>query len=126
MPPRFQKHRDRLLEVVDRELSETIEVKFLVGQAVDPARPAQDIRCILRSKREETASVTGGKSETWKRDASATPSQLHIDYAVWATIDLRKGDKVRATDRPGQPWFEVLAIDDRAHPRAIVSLGETS
>lgn len=126
MPPRFHKHRDRLLKVVDREMAETVELKFLIDQVVDPAREATEIQCILRSKEEERAGVTGGNAKSWKRDAAATPSQLHIDYSVLATIDLRKGDKVRAADRPGRPWFDVLSIDDRAHPRAIVTLGETS
>lgn len=126
MPPRFHKHRDRLLKAVDRELAETVQLRFLVGQVVDPARPAQDIQCILRSKNEDDSGVTGGNAKSWKRQSSATPSQLHIDYSVWALFELRAGDKVRATDRIGSPWYDVLRIDDRAHPRVIVSLGETS
>lgn len=121
---RHHQLRDRTLAIVDRFRAEPVRLSFFNDGALDPDRPARQIEAILRVDPGRDASVSGGTDRDWRSRVSSQPSQLHVDRAKYPDIAFRKGDKVKALARPGQPWFEVLSVDDRGEPRLVVILGE--
>ena len=72
----------------------------------------------------ETA-VAGGQDRAWRSRINAQRAELHIDRAKYPDIKARAGDEVRALSRIGEPWFEVLAVDDRSMTRLVLQLGES-
>lgn len=121
---RFHQLRNRTLAEVDRFRAEPVKLSFFNDGALDPSRPAKDIEAILRADAGKDALVSGGSDRDWRSRVAAQASELHIDRAKYPGIALKKGDKVKALARPGQPWFEVLSIDDRSEPRLVLKLGE--
>jgi hypothetical protein len=55
---------------------------------------------------------------------AAGEAEAHLDRATYAGPEIRKGDKLRAVERPGTPFFEVLRVADRGHGRLVLHLGE--
>jgi hypothetical protein len=51
---------------------------------------------------------------------------LRIDRQAYPDLEVRKGDKLVALDRDGQPIFEFQSVDDRSHLRLICDLGDTN
>jgi hypothetical protein len=121
---RFQALRDRTIAAVDRTFAESVTLSFLKNGVVDADRPAVQIEAVLRSGDGQENMVSGGRDRDWRSRVEGQRSQLHIDRAVYPDIVVRKGDKVRALARPGQPWFEVLTVEDRGHTRLVLHLGE--
>lgn len=116
--------RNRVVAAVDNFRAEPVKLSFMVDGGLDPARPARDIEAILNVKAGESAMVSGGNGRDWRGAVSSQRSALHVDRAKYPDLVVRKGDKVRALARPGQPWFEVLAVDDRGDTRLVLQLGE--
>lgn len=90
---------------------------------VDPDRPMVEIEAVLRVGGGKETSVAGGQSREWRTRINAQRAELHIDRTKYP-ITVRRGDRVRALSRPGEPWFEALAVDDRGMSRLVVQLGE--
>ncbi|MCF7646890.1 hypothetical protein KQ944_18000 [Bacillus subtilis] len=120
---RFHELRDELFSAVDDELAEPVFLAFKKDSTNDPDRPDIEIVAILRTREELATPITGGKDKTWNSEVSAHISELHIDRAQHPNIVMRKGDKILALSRPGQPWFAVMFVDDRSHRRLTVKLG---
>jgi hypothetical protein len=126
MPPaRFHALRDRVLAQVDQRFAERVLLSFLGADGrLDASRPSVEIEAPLRTGTKGAANMAGGFSQSWRTRLAAGKSQLHIDPVANPGIVLRPKDKVRALDRLGQPWFEVVHFDDRNHTRHIAELSE--
>lgn len=124
IPARFHGLRDRVLAQVDRVFAEPIRLSFMKGGAVDPGRPMVEIEAILRVGGGKETSVAGGRDSGWRSRLNAQRGELHIDRAKYPDIVARQGDRVKALSRQGEPWFEVLAVDDRGETRLVLQLGE--
>lgn len=121
---RFHALRDRTLAAVDQTLAEPVRLSFLKDGAVDPARAAVEIEALLRVGGGKETSVSGGRDRDWRTNIVAQKAELHVDRAKYPDITCRPGDRVKALARPGQPWFEVLAVEDRGSSRYVLQLGE--
>lgn len=121
---RFHALRDRTLGAVDQAFAEPVRLSFFKGGALDASRPAVDIEGCLRVGGGKETMVSGGRDRDWRSRITAQRAELHIDRAKYPSLVTRQGDKVRALARPGQPWFEVLAVDDRGSSRLVLQLGE--
>lgn len=120
---RFHELRDELFAAVDDEFAELVLLAFKKDGRADPERPDIEIEAVLRTDEEMSTHITGGKDKNWNSEVSAHLSELSIDRAAYGHISIRKGDLIRALSRHGQPWFEVLFVDDRSHRRLAVKLG---
>jgi len=121
---RFHALRDRILAVVDDKFAEPVFLSFLKNGTVDPARQAMEIEAVLRVGGGKETAVEGGRSSDWRSRIQAQRAELSIDRAKYPGIVPRQGDKVKALARPGEPWFEILAIDDRSMTRLVLQMGE--
>lgn len=117
----FQKIQADAIRAVDAVMSETLRHFPLSGGKADTTRTQADIRGVLRVGRNKDTSVTGGASSTWSQRIAFGKAELHLDRT--ALPDVRKGDRLRATERPGAPWFDVLGMTENAHGRMVLDLG---
>lgn len=125
LPSRFQQIRDRTVAAVDTVFAEPVKLSFLKDGVVDPERPAAEITAVLRVGGGKESSMAPGTSRAWRSKLAAGKAELHIDRSRYAGPALHSGDRVRALARRGQPWFEVLRVDDRGDTRLVLELGET-
>ncbi|NIZ11083.1 hypothetical protein [Pseudooceanicola sp. HF7] len=111
---------------VDDVWSEPIRHLPMSGAVSDMSRDMAEIAAILRTgmRDEDRPSFVGSSGR--RRGVLASGGWLKIDRAAWPALTPRKGDKVVALDRPGQPVFDVLAVDDRSHLRLICDLGDAN
>ena len=123
MPPKFHRYRDMAIKAVDDVMAETVKLSFLDKGAVDASRPALEIKAVLRVGNSKASSMAGGTAKSWNTRIAAGKAEVHIDRATYPDVVLRVGDAVRAMDRPGLPWFEVLSVNDRGF-RLVAELGE--
>lgn len=123
---RYHSLRDEVLAGVDDVFAEPVLLKFNKGGTTDPVRPSAEIEAILRVGGGKETSVGGGASRAWRTRIAAQRAELHIDRAKYPNIKAKPGDEVRALSRIGEPWFEVLAVDDRSMTRLVLQLGESA
>lgn len=116
--------RQRTLAAVDRVFAETVLLAPQKQGRADPDRQPIEIRAPLRVGGGEQTNVSGGQAESWRTQLASGKAELHIDRATYTGPILRGKDRVRALDRAGQPWFEVLRVDDRGDTRLVLELGE--
>ncbi|CAM5576966.1 hypothetical protein MAUB1S_09705 [Mycolicibacterium aubagnense] len=122
---RFHALRDRTLAAVDRAFAEPVRLSFFKDGALDPSRPAIEIEAVLRTGGGKETMVSGNRSDKdWRSRIAAQRGELHIDRARYPVLVVRQGDKVKALARPGEPWSEVLAVEDRGLSRLVLQLGE--
>lgn len=124
LPARYHALRNRVLAQVDYTFAEPVRLSYMKDGVLDVARPAVDIEAPLRVDSGKETSPAGSMVQSWESRVSSQRGELRIDRAKYPNVVLRKGDKVRALARPGQPWFEVLTVDDRGATRLVVALGE--
>jgi hypothetical protein len=124
LPSRFQQIRDRTVAAVDTVFAEPIKLSFLSKGEPDSARPAVQIDAVLRVGSGKEGSFSPGTSRAWHSRLAAGKAELHIDGSRYAGPPIKKDDRVCALARRGQPWFEVLRVDDRGDTRLILELGE--
>lgn len=126
LPARFHVLRNRAVAVNDRVFAEPVQLAFLKGGIADPSRPSPllPVEAPLRVGGGKETNVDGRDSSVWHASIQAGRGELHIDPVKYPGLKFIKGDKVRALARQGQPWFEVLAVDDRLSSRLVVQLGE--
>jgi hypothetical protein len=125
LPSRFQQIRDRSIAAVDAVFAEPVKLSFLGedGEA-DPGRPSVQIDAVLRVGGGKESSMAPGTSRAWRSKLAAGKAELHIDRSRYDGPPLVSGDRARALSRHGQPWFEVLRVDDRGDTRLVLELGE--
>jgi len=114
---RFHEIRDRVVNAVDQRFAEPVRLSFLRKGVADPERPAIEIDGVLRATKERQ----DGGSRT---PLAAGGAELFINQALYSGPRLEVGDRLCALSRPGQPWFEILAIEDRGEARLVLQLGE--
>lgn len=110
---------------VGRTFGESVRLSFLKDGVVDPDRPQAEIVAILQVGGDDSNApgdrVSGGSFRT---RLSAGQAELAIDGSSYSGPMPRVGDKVRANDRAGQPWFEIAAVSDRYSNLIVLSMGE--
>lgn len=121
----FTEVRDATMKAVDDVFSENVRLSFFTSSGtVDPARPVREIKAVLRVGEGKSINMGSGAGQTWSTRIYSGKAELHIDQFAWPGLVIRSKDKVRATDRPGQPWFEVAAVHGRGESRMILSLNQ--
>lgn len=120
---RFHTIRDRVTHAVDKVFAEPVKLSFLLDDEVDPERQAVEIEAVLRVGGGKQISIDSGRGQTWRTQIAVEKAELHIVRAHYQGPMPKKGDRVRALSRPGEPWFEVLRVDDRSEARLILELG---
>lgn len=123
---RYHGLRDRVMAGVDQVHAESVLIKFNRDGITDPSRPAVEIEAVLRVGGGKETAASGNRIDAaWRTRITAQRAELHIDRTKYSSIEAKHGDEVRALSRPGEPWFEVLAVDDRGMSRLVLQLGET-
>ena len=126
LPARFHTLRDRVVASVDNVFAEPVLLKFNKGGKADSDRPVIEIEAVLRVGGGKETAASGNRIDAaWRTRITAQRAELHIDRTKYPQITARPGDEARALSRPGEPWFEVLAVDDRSMSRLVLQLGET-
>jgi hypothetical protein len=126
LPARFHALRNRVVASVDHVFAEPVLLKFNKGGASDPARPSIEIEAVLRVGGGKETAASGNRIDAaWRTRITAQRAELHINRTKYPEIKAVIGDEVRALSRPAEPWFEVLAVDDRGESRLVLQLGES-
>ncbi len=116
--------RSHVVAAVDRAFAERVRLSFFRRGVVDPDRPMTEITAVLRVGGGDDSSLVGGRQQDWRSRLAAGKAELHVDRGAYPDLVVRNDDRVKALDRPGQPWFQVLRVDDRGDTRLTLSLGE--
>lgn len=100
---------------------EAVKMSFLKNGVLDPARPAQDIQAILHHPGLDGAlELKGGMLSS----IAASKHYLVVERAKYPAMLVIPKDKVRATSRPGSPWYEVAKVNDRHSGILVMELNE--
>lgn len=113
----------RVDQKISRAFGEPVRLSFLKNGTVDPARPQIEIAAVLHVGGDDSKPLTEG-SDRFRSRLLAGQAELFIDRSTYAGPMPRQGDRVRANDRAGQPWFEVAGVSDRYSNLIVLSLGE--
>lgn len=115
----------KLEAMVDQKIGlsfgESIRLSFLKKQQPDPDRPKIDIMAVLHVGGDDSKSP--GPSGTYRSRLSLGEAELFLDRSVYSGPIPVTGDRVRANDRHGTPWFEVAAVSDRYSNLIVLKLG---
>lgn len=109
----------RLDGVVFGRFGEQVRLSFLKNGEVDPDRQAADLVGVLAVGSDEIERIPGRNVAV-----AAGFAKLILDGSTYAGPLVRAGDRVRANERAGQPWFEVRAVEDRHSNLIILALSE--
>lgn len=124
VPARYHAIRDRVVAAVDLRFAEPVELFFLANKKSDPDRPNCDIEAVVRVSGGKASMPGDARSGDRNVRFAAQSGTAHINRATYDGPEIRKGDKLRAMSRTGEPWFEVLRVDDRNHSRIVLEIGE--
>lgn len=116
----------RKLEVmVDQKIGhsygESVRLSFMDGQVADTSRPMIEVTAVLHVGGDD--SYAPGPTGTYRSRLSLGEAELFVDRSSYSGPLPQKGDKVRANDREGKPWFEVAAVSDRYSNLIVLKLG---
>lgn len=118
--------RQDLMAEVDDVWAEVVRHLPLADGRQDPDRDAVEFVAVLRTGDRNVERMNFGRGNSARSGVAADGGYLRVDRSLYATISIRKGDKIVAMERDGQPIFEVLSVDDRSHLRLICELGDAS
>lgn len=111
-------------KTVASAFGESVRLSFFTSSGtVDPSRDLVDIRAVLHTGGDD--SNTAGLQDGFRVRLSAGSGELFINRSNYDGPAIRTGDRVRANDRAGQPWFEVHAISDRYSNLLVLSLNQS-
>lgn len=110
---------------IGRSFGESVHLKFNRNGVADPDRPAVTISAILHVGGDDSIPL-GSSVDRFRTRLSAGKAELFIDRSTYTGPVPVLKDEVRAMDRAGKPWFEVLSISDRYSNLLVLSLGETA
>lgn len=125
---RFHHLRQRAVNAVDHIFAEQIRYFPLKRGATDPARAVEPFQAVLRTGSGEI--VPAGAGRSWDAQIAPGKARLTIDRnqvmpdGEPLNLVARTGDKLRALERDGQPWWEVAHVDDRDDTRLVLHLTE--
>lgn len=105
-----------------RSYGESVRLSFLKGQVADPDRQMIEVDAILHVGGDDSRAP--GPTGTYRSRLSLGEAELFLDRSTYSGPDPKVGDKVRANDRAGKPWFEVAAVSDRYSNLIVVKLGQ--
>lgn len=105
-----------------RSYGESVRLSFMKKQVVDPDRPTVEIIALLHVGGDDSRAP--GPTGTYRSRLSLGEAELFLDRSIYSGPDPKVGDKVRANDRAGKPWFEVAAVSDRYSNLIVVKLGQ--
>lgn len=108
--------------VVGGVFSESVRLSFMRDGAMDPDRALVEIDALLAAGGDDAQAIGTGDDRLRAR-LTLGEAELFIDRSTYAGPLPRKGDRVRANDRPGQPWFEVASVSDRYSNLIVLTLG---
>lgn len=115
----------KLEAAVDRTITgafgERVRLSFMKNGVTDPARTAVVVRALLHVGAENIEPM--GPAGTYRGTAAIGSAELLLDRAAYTGPVPLRGDKVRALDRAGEPWFEVSSVSDRETNLITVTLG---
>ncbi|MDM7852670.1 hypothetical protein [Pseudochrobactrum kiredjianiae] len=106
---------------IGRSFGESIRLSFMKNQQPDPDRPITEIMAVLHVGGDD--SVSAGPTGTYRSRLSLGEAELFLDRSVYSGPIPVTGDRVRANDRYGTPWFEVAAVSDRYSNLIVLKLG---
>lgn len=109
---------------IGRSFGESVYLKFNRNGVTDPERLAVTINAILHVGGDDSMPLGNG-DDRFRSRLSAGRAELFIDRSTYRGPDPALKDEVRAMDRAGKPWFEVLNISDRYSNLLVLSLGES-
>lgn len=101
---------------------ESVRLSFMKNGAVDPDRTLATVVAVLHTGGDDSLPMEGGSQ--YRTRLTAGKAELVLDRSTYAGPIPRREDRVRANDRVGQPWFEVLSVSDRYSNLIVLSLGE--
>ena len=104
-------------------MSEPVGSFFLNKGKADSTRVNGTLRGILVVGTGAQDSAAG-RVQSWGSRIASGKAQLHIARATYTGPAFQEGDKVRAINRPGRPFFEVSHVDDRDATRLVLHLTE--
>ncbi|KAB2783693.1 MULTISPECIES: hypothetical protein [Brucella] len=105
-----------------RSYGESVRLSFMKQQVADPDRPTVEIIALLHVGGDDSRAP--GPTGTYRSRLSLGEAELFLDRSTYSGPDPKVGDKVRANDRAGKPWFEVAAVSDRYSNLIVVKLGQ--
>ncbi|MCD4511531.1 hypothetical protein LQT97_09800 [Brucella pseudogrignonensis] len=115
----------KLEAMVDQKIGqsygESVRLSFMKGQVADPAKPMIDITAVLHVGGDD--SHAPGPTGTYRSRLSLGEAELFLDRSTYTGPLPQEGDKVRANDRDGKPWFEVASVSDRYSNLIVLKLG---
>lgn len=116
----WRKLEARVDAVTAKAWGEAVRLSFMDGAAPDPERALTDIRAILHTGGDDSHSP----GTSYRTRLSAGQAELVISRDEYTGPMPRVGDRVRATDRAGAPWFEVAGVSDRYSNLIVLSLNQ--
>lgn len=106
--------------VIASTFGESVRISFLKNAAPDPDRPMVNIRATLQAGGDDSHAP----GSNYRTRLSAGKAELHINRAGYTGSMPRIGDRVRASERMGTPWFEVAGVSDRYSNLIVLSLNQ--
>ncbi len=108
---------------VGRSFGESIRLSFMKDHQPDPDRPIMDTNAVLHVGGDDSKPIGSNVSATYRSRLSLGEAELFLDRSVYSGPLPVTGDRVRANDRQGKPWFEVAAVSDRYSNLIVLKLG---
>lgn len=105
-----------------RAWGEAVRLSFFKSGQPDQSRPVTDTRAVLHVGSDDSARMADGRGEGMRSRLAAGEGELFLDRSTYTGPIPRKGDRVRANARAGQPWFEVSMVGDHDTNLIVVSL----
>ncbi|MFT0892949.1 hypothetical protein [Pseudochelatococcus sp. G4_1912] len=94
---------------INASFGEEIRLSFIKNGNADPSRPMVTVRAVLHTGGDED----NGIANKFYTHLSAGQAELVLSRAEYAGPAPKQGDRVRANDRAGKPWWEVKSVSDR-------------
>lgn len=92
---------------------EEVLISFQKNGVPDPDREAVTVIAILYAQPAEADVIGSGQSSAARSRLALGRARLTLHRASYTGPLPRAGDRVRASARDGQPWFEVALVSDR-------------
>ncbi|MCX2696388.1 hypothetical protein [Ochrobactrum chromiisoli] len=119
----WRKLEAKVDQKIGQSYGESVRLSFLKGQVADASRPMIDVNAVLHVGGDD--SHAPGPTGTYRSRLSLGEAELFLDRSTYTGSMPQEGDKVRANDRDGEPWFEVAAVSDRYSNLIVLKLGQS-
>ncbi len=108
--------------ITESAFGESVRLSFFINQVVDPDRPLVDIRAILHVGGDDSKPVQDGLK--YRTRLTAGKGELFINRDTYSGPMPRQGDRVRANERVGMPFYEVASVSDRYSNLIVLELNQ--